>query len=197
MWSIDCSPQVQTPNEPVKFTLNDFTERSLSAFERATAKAYQNQQPIVPIYVQSDGGSAEILFAFMSIMKSYRDKGMRFASVVSGGATSAGCCVFLYCDFRFMGEFSRLLFHSIQIGVDGNLPTVSAYLQNAHSDNEMLQETLAKHLKKPKTWFKKLLRDNGIDDLVITPARAVELGIIEEVRIPTFTLKISSEFSIV
>jgi hypothetical protein len=85
MWNISQSPQVRDIAMPGVFHLTDFSERSLQAFSKTLHRAHENSQPVMPIFIQSDGGSAAILFGFMSLMDSYREKGMQFAAVVAAG----------------------------------------------------------------------------------------------------------------
>lgn len=196
MWNISQSPQVRDIAMPGVFHLTEFSERSLQAFSKTLHRAQENSQPLMPIFIQSDGGSAAILFGFMSLMDSYREKGMQFAGVVSGTAASAGCCVFMYCDYRYMGKFSSLLFHSTQLGFEGNLQEARQVVEWHGQENDMMNEVLSKHLKKPKDWIKKQLKNNLLDDWLITSEKALELGIATSLSMPEFNLIIRSEFSI-
>lgn len=196
MWNISQAPQIRDVCEPVSFNLGEFTERSLTAFEKALHKAEQFDQPIFPIRIQSDGGRADILFGMMSLMKKYRENGMQFASIVSGYAASAGCVIFLYSDFRFMGEFSSLLYHSVQLGLEGPLPNVKASLDWSNNENEKMNEIISKHLGKKKDWMKNQMKKNKVDDWQISPQLALELGLATSISIPTFNVRLSAEFSI-
>jgi len=196
MWNINQSPQVRDVATPVSFNLTEFSERALQAFSKVLHKAHDSAQPLLPIFIQSDGGSAAILNGFMSLMDSYRKKGMAFAGVVSGTAASAGCCVFMYCDFRYMGEFSSCLYHSVQLGMESNLQEARQIIEWHGRENDRLNETLSKHLKKPKDWLKKQLKNNLLDDWYFTAQEAHELGIATHIGTPEFNLTIRSEFSI-
>ncbi len=196
MWIINRAPQINDVCEPISFTVTDFTERSLQSFERALHKADLMEQPVFPIRIQSDGGRADILFGMMSLMLKYRQKGMQFAGVVAGTAASAGCCIFLYCDYRYMGEFSSLLFHSSQVFLENNLPVVMSMIDFIKGEDERMNETLEKHLKKKKGWFKAQMKKNGVDDWLISARVAHELGLATSISIPEFHLRLSAEFSI-
>lgn len=196
MWNINQSPQVRDVAIPCSFNLIDFSERTLQAFSKTLHKAHEASQPLLPIFIQSDGGRADILFGMMSLMESYRKKGMKFAATVSGTASSAGCCLFLFSDFRYMGEFSSLLFHSSQVSFENNLPAVMSMIEFIKSEDERMNEVLEKHLKKKKGWFKSQMRKNGVDDWLISARVAHELGLATSISIPEFNLTIRSEFSI-
>ncbi len=196
MWSVSQAPQVRELIEPVSFTVNEFTPGALNAFEKALHKAHEMEQPVVPIKIQSDGGRADILFGMMSQMLKYRELGMQFAGIVSGTASSAGCCIFLYCDYRFMGEFSALMFHSVQLGLEGPLPNVRASLEWSHAENDRMNEVLSKHLKKNKNWLKNQMKKIPVDDWNISPQVALELGLATSTSLPQFNLRVSAEFSI-
>ena len=197
MWNMNICPQVRDINKPGSFTLTDFTERSLQSFTKAVHAAYDLGQPLFPIYIQSDGGYAAILYGFMSVMESYREKGMKFAGIVAGTASSAGCVIFLYSDFRYMGKFSSLLQHSIQLsGVEGALPTIEDQLSWYRKENDNINEVISRHLKKPKDWLKNQLKKQNSDDWLISAEDALKLGMATEIRLPSFNLSVSAEFSI-
>jgi ATP-dependent protease ClpP protease subunit len=196
MWNIQSAPQVRETCEPISFTVTDFTERSLQSFEKALHKADMMEQPVFPIKIQSDGGRSDILFGMMSLMLKYREKGMQFAGVVAGTASSAGACIFMFCDFRYMGEFSSLLIHSSQIYISNNLPVVTSMVDFIKAEDDKMNDALEKHLKKKKGWIKAQMKKNGVDDWLISAQTALELGLATCISIPEFNLRISAEFSI-
>ena len=196
MWSISTSPQIQQVNTPIFFTLNEFTEKSLQSFNKSILKASEACQPIIPISIQSDGGSAVILYGFMSAMESARKNGIQFASVVAGTAASAAACVFLFSDYRYMGEFSSLCYHSLQISQEGALPILEGQMTWYRKENDRINEVISRHLKKPKDWLKKQLKTQFSDDWMISAEDAISNGMATEIRIPQFNLEIKSEFSI-
>ena len=196
MWNINQSPQVRDVAMPGFFTLSEFSERALQSFSKALHRAADQNQPLFPIFIQSDGGSAAILNGFMSLMDSYRKKGMMFAGVVSGTAASAGACIWMYCDYRYMGEFASALFHSVQLGFEGNLQESLQVVDWHRKENDRLNEVLSKHMKKPKDWLKKQLKNNLLDDWYFTAKEAFDLGICTQIGTPEFNLTIRSEFSI-
>jgi len=196
MWNLSICPQVRDINKPGSFTLVDFTERSLQSFTKAVHAAHELSQPVFPIYIQSDGGSAAILYGFMSVMESYRDKGMKFAGIVAGTAASAGCVIFLYSDFRYMGKFSSCLFHSLQLSVETSLPLLEDQLIWHRKENDNINEVLSRHMKKPKDWLKNQLKKQSSDDWLISAEDALKLGMATEIRLPSFNLSVSAEFSI-
>ena len=197
MFNFDIPPQVREVNDPVFFTLNEFSERSLTAFDKALSKARSCNQPIFPIKIQSDGGSVAIMLGFMSLMKEYREQGMQFIGSVIGSAASAGCVVFLFCDQRYMGEFSSLLFHSSFIGLEGPMPTVKAKVDFYTKEEVRINEVLSKHLKKPKTWLDNQMKKRGAsEDWMIGADEAISLGMATKIGIPNITLVIDAGFSI-
>jgi len=196
MFSVQTCPQVERVSQQLIFKVTDFTESSLQSFEKCLSRAMENGQPILPLYIQSDGGSAAILYGFLSNMKSYREKGLKFAAVVSGTASSAGCCVYLYSDYRFMGEFASLLYHSLQLNFINPLPNAVSELNWNIQESKKMNEALSRHLKKPKDWLEKQLKKNGVDDWNIDPETALKLGLADEIKIPQFNLQISAQYSI-
>ena len=197
MFNYEIAPQVREVNDPCSFTLTNFDERSLHAFEKALQKARSFDQPIFPIKIQSDGGSVAIMLGFMSLMKKYREQGMKFISIVAGTAASAGCVIFLYCDERYMGEFASLMFHASFCGLEGPLPSIKNRIDWFNKEETKVNEVLSLHRKRPKGWIEGQLKKRGAsEDWSMNAQEALDLKMATKIGIPTLTLVLYAGFSI-
>lgn len=183
-------------SQPKTFRVNEFTPEALHAFQKSVATAISMGQPILPLYIESCGGDAHVLGGFMSTMEHGRENGVQFAGIVSGAAQSAGAVVFLYCDYRFMGSNGILMFHNLQMGLQGKAPDVHAEVNWWTLLEGSMFEKLSKWIKKPKGYLLNQLKKRFNSDWNINAAEAMELKLIEKVGVPIPALELNPHWSL-
>lgn len=141
-------------------------------------------QPILNLYIESNGGDVNVLNGFLSMMDFGRKHGLKFAGFVSGCAASAGAMVFLYCDQRFMGASANLMTHNIQLSIEGKHPDLYSEIKFVEAMEISIFEKLSKWLKKHKGWLKKQLQNRQNSDWNINAEEALSLQIISQIGEP-------------
>lgn len=195
MWQVNNQcPLVHGISEPKIFKVNEFTQQALHAFQKTINYAISVGQPIINIYIESDGGDVNVLNGFLSMMDYGRKNGLQFAGFVSGCAASAGAMVFLYCDFRFMGSSANLMVHNIQLWVQGKNPDLHSEIKFVGEMEVFIFEKLSRWIKKPKDWLKKQLERRHNSDWNINSTEALSLKIIEHIGIPMSVFEIKSTY---
>lgn len=199
MWTIEQPSFIGDITLPSAFEVVEFTASALKAFGKYLHSIYQSSFPYAILNISSDGGDVGVMCGFLSLMESYRKKGVVFVGVVKGYAFSAGCAVFLFCDngFRFMGPAAHIMFHNSQGSHHyTRLSSMKKYSEFYVKYDDQINEKLSLHLKKGKTWLSNQLKKESHDDWMITAEQANELGLCN-IGLPDFNLKLSAEFSIV
>ena len=197
MWQITkpAFAEITTPNP---FQIVDFSPAALKAFEKYLAELYENEIPYAVLNFSSYGGDVGCMAGFMSLMDSFRKKGVVFCGYVSGYAMSAAAVIFLYCDnnFRFMGRFASLMIHNTLCGHSHDrVSAMKKYADFYNKNDELVNECISLHIKKPKNWLAKQLQARSNDDWVLTAAEAKELNLCE-IGTPIFNLEVKSEFQV-
>lgn len=197
-WIIQGSSHCNNIRQPESFTLTEFNQNSLSAFQRTVTKCLNNSQAILPIYIDSYGGNVDSMCGFLSIIDYGRDKGLKFSTIVNSKAMSAGALTFLYGDenLRFMGGSAKLMLHSAGTFTGGKLPEIKESIETYHREQDTLFEKISKHVKKPKLWLKKNLEKRKDYDWTLSADEVVEekLGLKYS---PTFVFSVEEKFAIV
>lgn len=198
-WIFNAPGIVKGFNEPRSFFINDFSAQMVRAFSNCITDAIELSQQILPIYIESPGGDAYALQGVMSNMCAARKKGLRFATITTGQAMSAGAFVFCYGDqgLRFMGEEATIMLHGLSSGYEGKISEMNDYSKNLEDGQYALYEKISKHLKKHPGWLKKQMDIRKDKDWFLNAKEALELGIADHIDVPAFSVEISAEVKII
>ncbi len=183
--------------EPKEFHLTEFNDHTLRAFSATLTKCISENQGILPIYIETDGGRVDIMNGIVSLMDYGRKVGMKFSTIVNGRAMSAGAVVFLFGDekLRYMGTNAKLLLHSGRMGVVGKPGEVKLAADQYEEECRGLDAKLSKHLKKPKSWLQSNLKKRKDYDWVLTAEQAQAENLCE-VHTPTFLISVAETLTV-
>lgn len=198
-WSIRSSNFIEQVSSPKSFFVDEFTPSALRAFTVCVNDAVNLGQGILPLYIESTGGSSFILNGFLSIIDSARERGMKVSTVVSGSALSAGAFLFLYGDkgYRFIGSAATLMLHEAQLSeLLGKFSEVKSFVNSFDKIEEPFYNRINKHLGKKPKWLENKLKKMQNNDWFLTAQEAYEEGFADHIHTPVFTLDIDTKISI-
>ena len=163
--------------------VNSFTEESAQEFrERVLEIAHDDPNTVIPIRIDSYGGSVDSL---MKMIETMDEVDNRFITHCSGKAMSCGAILLSHGDIRFCGKYSRTLIHNVSSFSYGD---VLDQAQTAHetmrlnklalgllADNcEMTYKELQAHIKATK----------GSKDLIMSANQSKKFGLVDYVGAP-------------
>lgn len=198
MWNVTQPNFIGDLDLPSAFEITEFSQGALKSFGKYLQNLYVKEVPYAVLNINSFGGDCAVMQGMLSLMESYRKKGIKFCGVVSGFAFSAGAVIFLFCDngFRFMGNNATLMIHDSQSGhPQDRVSSMKKYADFIHAQDELLNEKLSLHLKKPKKWLTNELSKRNLDDWYITASEVKELKL-AEIGLPEFNVVVTTEFEI-
>src|SRR5690606_1414983 len=143
--------------------LEHFNSHSVRLLGKLLNEAIELNQFIFPIYIESSGGDVYSMCAMMGLIDSARKRGMKIATITNGSAMSAGALIFSYGDhdFRFIGEYGTLMFHSFSSGAIGKVGECKNAFDQTVLDQEKIFSRVSQHLKKKKDWLSKKLKSKS------------------------------------
>lgn len=202
-WSLELPNFVQGIIHPKSFYLTEFSSGSVRALSTRISEAIDLGQGIFPIFIESMGGDMSSLKAMMSILASAKRKGLKISTITSGEAASAGAFIFCLGDdgLRFMGDHAHIMIHGIQVSSvpDGRASEQKELFNEIMKEEQELLQVVSSNLKGPrnKDWLKKELHKRKDIDWFLNAKEALDIGIAHYIGLPTFSLKLTSEISVV
>lgn len=192
MWITIGGAFTQRIQEPRSFHLKSFTEETVKELHDTVNSCIKLKQTILPIHIESPGGYVYNLMGVLSAIEYARENGIKVATYVSGLAASCAALTFAFGDdgFRFASKNASIILHNISAGFAGKVDESKEYFINCEKLESRCFEKVSKHLKKNKDWLKKNLEKRKNYDWELTPEEALEVGIVNHIKTPSFVLAI-------
>lgn len=141
---------------------------------------------VIPIVIQSYGGSVHALFAMLDLIASSTKP---VCTVGIGCAMSCGSVLLAAGTpgYRYLGPNSQVMIHEVSAGAGGKVTDMAGSMRNAQLLNDILLKKLAVFCKKKdRNFFHKLLRGKLNVDWYLNGKECKKLGLIDKIGVPRF-----------
>lgn len=180
---------------PVIIRVNEFEEEDLEDFDKAMSKAHNTGQPVIPVIIDSYGGSA---YGVLGMIASIQNSRLPVATIVTSKIMSAGTILFAFGteNYRFIDPHAQIMLHDISSIARGKIEDLKVDVEHTEHLNTMLYRRMAKHLGHPEGYFLNLLRNQRHVDIFMTAKEAKKHRIANHLRIPTLDIAIKLEMGL-
>jgi ATP-dependent Clp protease protease subunit len=193
--TIDPQIKVRDPSEllmlPRVLRVRSFNEEACKAFAKEMSLAHQTGQNIIPVVIDSYGGT---VYSLLSMIDTIEAAKLPVATIAEGKAMSCGA-VLLTCGtpgYRYIGPNATLMIHDV---TGGSSRTKSEELKMSAREigrlNKKLWRILEKNTGKEKGALWNMSQDRARTDWYILPKQAVSHGFADYVGVPTFETTVS------
>lgn len=199
-------PRLKTPEEfsskcwdiPMYLTVDgEITEESAKKFRdglsSAEDTAYRSKQKIIPIVIDTPGGCA---YALLSMIDAIKNCAVPVATIVEAKAFSAGAVLFS-CGVeghRYMGPNATLMIHSTGIGhLSGKVSDVKVGVEELSRLNEKVYKIMSKNCGQEEDYFVNIIQNKHVD-WYLSPEEALEHNLSNEIKIPSFEVKVELSY---
>jgi ATP-dependent Clp protease protease subunit len=180
---------------PVVVRVNKFTEETLEEFTNDFNEAINTGQPIVPVEVDSYGGSVHSVMGMVTIME---ESPIPVATICSTKMMSAGAVLFSFGTdgYRFMHPDATMMIHDASYGTDGKVEDMKVSTQYVDDLNKRMFKKLARHIGKDPEYIMGKIKEHNHLDWFLTAQQAKKLGIVNHLRLPTMEVNVNLEINI-
>jgi ATP-dependent Clp protease protease subunit len=168
---------------PVVVTVVDFNEAGVKTFNKEMDEAHNTRQPVIPIVINSFGGS---VYSLLSMVDTIRASKLPVATIVEGKAMSCGAilCSFGNEGMRYAGPNSTIMIHDVSSMAWGKMNDLKTDVNEAERLNNLIYSMLDDNCGKPRGYFNKIVFDKSRVDWYLTPQDAKYHNLVNEVRLP-------------
>ena len=169
--------------------VNEFSELASKQFYTDFNKAIKGRQTLIPILIDSYGGAVDSLLFMMDLIES---SPVPVATFAMGKAMSCGS-ILLTCGtdgMRFIAPSARVMIHNVSAGAIGKQPEIENYAEEVKRMQFLAFQKMAKNCGKKKDYFLNLMKKRGYTDWYLTPYECKKYGLINHIRVPTFSTNI-------
>ena len=159
-------------------------------------EALQANYPVIPLIIDSSGGSVHSFFALVDIINSAK-KYANVATIASGRAMSCAADL-LACGtpgYRYVSENSSVMIHHSMVGLQGKIGDVVSDATAFARLNGECFKLLDKNTKKKAGFWQKAIKDRGGADWFLSAKETVKLGLADKVGSPVYAVKVSVDYA--
>jgi ATP-dependent Clp protease, protease subunit len=158
----------------------------LEAAELAAKKA---KQEIIPIVIDSYGGSA---YSLLSMVDAINNCSLPVSTIVESKAMSCGAILFS-CGkegYRFVAPNATILIHDVSAGMHGKEPDIRASADESKRINKLVYKLMADNCGHEAGYFYDIITEKRGADWYITAEEAVEHNLANKIHMPSMTVDV-------
>lgn len=181
---------------PVVIHVTAFDDEAVEDFQDDMDDAHRTGQPVIPIVVNSYGGSA---YGCLGMVSAIQNAKLPVATICTSKAMSAGAILFCFGTegYRFMDPNAILMIHDVASDTFGKIEDIKADATHVDYLNKTMYKRVAKHLGHPENYFTDLVKRHNHVDWYMTAKEAKTHKIANHLRVPNFEVKISLDIKFV
>jgi ATP-dependent protease ClpP protease subunit len=172
--------------EPVVISLTEEIDSDVATFVSEELKKAENtNQPFVPFYIDSPGGS---VYGLMSIITAMQNCKIPIYTFTSGLAASCAACIFCLGKRRFMTKHARLLIHDVSLNFSGENSLTSSNIKaesnEMHRINKIILQTMAENIGHPPKYFIDIIKTRRNNDIYVDAKQALQWKMATDIGFP-------------
>lgn len=178
--------------EPVTILVNKFDEESMAEFHDDLEEAINTGQEIVPIVIDSYGGSSYGVLGMINMLESCP---VPVATILLSKAMSAGALLFSFGaeGHRYMHPTAWMMIHDVATGTGGKIEDIKADTKQADELNQQIYKRMSVHLGHKPEYIGNIIKSHNHVDWYLTAKDAKKHNIANHLKIPKFDIKIGLE----
>lgn len=181
---------------PIIIRVMEIDDDAAEDFSQDISKAHRTGQPVIPVLIDSPGGS---VYSCLSMMSDIKHSKLPVATIAVGGAMSCGA-VLLSCGtpgYRYCDPYATVMIHDISSYHEGKNEEIKTGSQQTDTLNRMMYQTMAKNCgHKDEDHFLKIIHEKGHAEWYLTPKDAKKHKIVNEIGMPDIYVDVSVNISL-
>lgn len=174
---------------PEVIRVNSFDEEALEDFEEALDDAHSTGQEVIPIVIDSYGGSA---YGCMGMIAAIEQARVPVATILTSKAMSAGALLFMWGTegYRYMHTHANMMIHDIGSWTGGKVEEIKADTRNLDEMNKSIYKRASLQIGKPADYLGNLIKENNHVDWFLSAKEAKRHNIANHLKLPCFEVEI-------
>lgn len=193
--NIKIDPRLHIPKledvykEPLTLRVVKFDEESLANFENEFEAAVNTGQPVIPIVIDSYGGSVYGCLGMINLLETCP---VPVATILMSKAMSAGAILFSFGTegYRFMHPEAWMMIHDAGSCFGGKVEDVKADTKQMEELNQRVYKRMSLHLGHDADYLGGMIKSKNHVDWYLTAKEAKKHNIANHLRIPNFDIEI-------
>ena len=179
-------------DQPVIVTVNSFDDDGVKNFRKAMEKAHHTGQTVIPILIDSYGGS---VYGCLDMISNLKKSSLPVHTIITGKAMSAGAILFGMGKTRWMSEHATIMLHDASMGTEGKTEEIKSDANELERLNKLIFKLVAQNCEQPEDYFEKIVHQKGHADWYLTSKEAKKHKLCTHIGIPELSVKVSVSYN--
>jgi ATP-dependent protease ClpP protease subunit len=179
-------------DQPVIVTVNSFDDDGVKNFRKAMEKAHHTGQTVIPILIDSYGGS---VYGCLDMISNLKKSSLPVHTIITGKAMSAGAILFGMGQTRWMSEHATIMLHDASMGTEGKTEEIKSDANELERLNKLIFKLVAQNCGQPEDYFEKIVHQKGHADWYLTSKEAKKHKLCTHIGIPELSVKVSVSYN--
>jgi ATP-dependent Clp protease protease subunit len=178
---------------PTVIRVNKFTEASAKSFTENMSKAQNTGQTVIPVVIDSYGGS---VYALMTMISAIKHSKIPVATIVEGKAMSCGAILFSFGaqGKRFMDPDATVMIHDVSSMSFGKAEEIKASAEETERLNQKIYHMMAANCGQDTDYFLDIVHERGHADWFLDAKESKKHGLANHIRVPSFKISTTVKF---
>lgn len=177
---------------PQIVVVQKFDDEGVKDFRDQMERAHNTGQPIIPISIDSYGGS---VYGCLDMISHMQKASLPIHTMITGKAMSAGAFLFGMGQTRHMAEHSTIMLHDASTLTGGKTEEIKADAKEIGRLNNLIFKMIAKNCGQKESYFLNLIHQKGHADWFLTAKSAYKHKLCTNVGIPEMKIEVSVNYS--
>ena len=179
---------------PIVIRVNNFTEKDHAEFEDDFDDACNSGQTIIPIVVDSFGGS---IHSVMGMVATIENSPLPVATICTTKCMSAGAVLFSFGDegHRYMHPDASMMIHDAAWGTGGKVEDMKVDTKYLDGLNKTMFKKMSKKIGKDPNFIMEMIKTKSHLDWFLSAKEAKKIGLVNHLRIPKLEVSVNVEIS--
>lgn len=180
---------------PVVVSVGRFSDETAEQFSKDMQAAVASKEPVIPVLIDSYGGSVYALLRMIDVMKS---SPVPVATICLGKCMSAGAMLLGMGTegYRFAGPNATILLHDASTTIEGKVDDIKNETIQIEKLNKLIFKLVAKNCGKPDSYFLDILDSKGHIDWFLSAEEASFHNLINHIKVPSIKIKVKTEMTL-
>lgn len=178
-------------DQPQIVHVQKFDDDGVRDFRDQMEKAHNTGQPVIPIAIDSYGGS---VYGCLDMIAHLQKATLPIHTMVTGKAMSAGAILFGMGHTRHMAEHATLMLHDAATWTGGKTEEIKADAKELERLNNLIFRMIARNCGQKDDFFLKMVHEKGHADWFLTAKEARKYKLCTNVGIPELTIEVSVNY---
>ena len=176
---------------PVIIRVSDFTEETAKKFQVKISAAHNTGQKVIPIVIDSYGGS---VYALLTMISAIKNAELPVATIIEGKAMSCGSILASFGTegMRFADVDSTMMIHDVSSFGSGKIEDLKAATGQADVLHKKVFKMMAQNCGKKDDYFLDLIHEKSHAEWYLDAKEMKEHNLINHIRVPNFTINIKA-----